>query len=658
MKERFSWISTKSLEESLDILEDLSGGCARLANESYPLMTVPGPNCIDLCIKPEFDACETGPTINESVTDFIVNQVFDRDLSYFRGSYEQARLANIQSLMAAELVYGEGRYFNKSNNQFLTRLLVKFPVPLGFFGLSSVVWLATIDDVLYLRQVLAFFQKSEFIPFAEGHDKSKEAARRFIASEKMCLETNRTLSYHRRNPASAGTLMPSILHMAQNKIRDILGPLPSREHLPFSFGPGANTNVQGRTACPRVKLSAPLVCSSNLSPTVGSFLEEVPIWTQLHDLKLSEDSFIVDVTVAPGKVGFVPKNSKTDRTIVIEPLLNAFFQKGYGSYIRNRLYRYGIDLTDQTRNQKLALEGSVSGDLATVDLSMASDCLSQELVHSLLPIDWAFELDRLRTGTVKLPKQITDEVIAEMEFSDYMRADQPYTMQKFSSMGNGFTFELESLIFFALACAVVDHLGGDSFLKDSTVSVYGDDIVIPTAALPILTEVLTYCGFSINLEKSFGTGPFRESCGADYLHGFDIRPFYVKTLISERTLYTLHNWMVRHGEHQLASYVCDLCNQDNLLTGPDGYGDGHLVASYVLHRNRKIDRLGWEGGYFKTYTLLGRSFKKLLPGDAVLPSYTAYVRSGKENSTDPYVVRGSRGYEVISIYTLVRSIFR
>lgn len=650
MKERFSWISPKSLEESLDILEDLSGGCAELANYSYTSNGVAS-LCIEFGIDPELDAIGVHPIVNESVTDFIVNQVFDR------GPLEEeycskGRLANVQSLMAAEVTYGSEEQFFR-NGLAMTVLTVRFPVPLGFYALTSVTWIATIDDVLYLRQVLAFFQKSEEIPFAEGHDKSKEAARRFIASEKMCLETNRTLQYHSRKPAYAGPLMPSIMHMAQNKIRDILGALPNREQLPFSFGPGANTNVQGRTACPRVKLSAPLVCSSNLSPTVGSFLEEVPIWAQLHDLKLSEDSFIVDVTVAPGKVDFVPKNSKTDRTIVVEPLLNAFFQKGYGSYIRSRLLRYGIDLTDQSRNQQLALQGSVSGDLATVDLSMASDCLSQELVHSLLPYDWAVELDRLRTGTVKLPRQVTEELIAEMNFSDYMRVDQPYTMQKFSSMGNGFTFELESLIFYALACAVVDYLGGDR-----TVSVYGDDIIVPVGALDLLTETLTYCGFSLNKEKSYGFGPFRESCGADYLHGFDIRPFYVKTLVSERTLYTMHNWMVRHGEHQLASYVRDRCNPDHLLTGPDGYGDGHLVASYELQRNRKVQRLGWDGGYFKTYSLIGRSFKKLLPGDAVLPSYSAYVRSGKDSATNPNVVRGSRGYEVISIYTLTRSIFR
>ena len=88
-------------------------------------------------------------------------------------------------------------------------------------------------------------------------------------------------------------------------------------------------------------------------------------------------------------------------------------------------------------------------------------------------------------------------------------------------MGNSYTFELESLIFFSLAYATCTHLG----LSPKNVSVYGDDVVIPVEAMNLFREVLTVCGFIINTDKSYSSGPFRESCGADYLEGLDIRPF-------------------------------------------------------------------------------------------------------------------------------------
>ena len=88
-------------------------------------------------------------------------------------------------------------------------------------------------------------------------------------------------------------------------------------------------------------------------------------------------------------------------------------------------------------------------------------------------------------------------------------------------MGNGFTFPLETLIFWALTASACE---GDV----DSVSVYGDDIICPRERADDVIDTLTMCGFKINLEKSFVEGPFRESCGCDYYKGIDIRPFYKK----------------------------------------------------------------------------------------------------------------------------------
>lgn len=510
--------------------------------------------------------------------------------------------------------------------------------------------LISINDAIYARQILGFFQKLDFLEL--GFQRDAVAAERLALSEQMCRDTNRRLKLESRGHFNYNDpRVPSVLFTAKCKISSILGAVPDLGKLSFAFGPGANTNVKGSRACPRAKLGVPLACSSNLTPTVAEFLYEVPHWSTLHAVTESlGDLCTVNVVVDPGKVIFVPKNAKTDRSIVVEPLLNSFFQKGFGSYIRDRLMRSGIDLTNQTRNQELARIGSVDGSLSTVDLSMASDCLSRQLVYTLLPPEWVDILDRLRTPEVSLPPIAAEKLrLLGFEFSD----DRPYYLEKFSSMGNGYTFELESLIFFGICAGVCEALS----IPLKNVSVYGDDLIIPTEAYPLLREVLSHCGFVVNSDKSFCDGPFRESCGADYLYGFDIRPFYLKTQVSERILFTMHNWFIRHCERELAENVLSITQPRYRLFGPDGYGDGHLIGSHVIKQSRNLRRLGWCGGYFETYALRPRLFEKPLPGDRILPIYSVYTRSGELSATDPNVVRGSCGYAKISIYTLSRSIF-
>lgn len=534
-------------------------------------------------------------------------------------------------------------------SQYLHSLVVAKDYPtlvnytIDYTGLST-------NDAVYARQILALYQKNDSVPIPDQRELN--AARRFVQSEAMCLITNTRLKCHARRPHLVDSTVHRVLFTAQRKIADILGQVPSLEDLKFAFGPGANTNVKGALACPRAKLGAPLECSNDFIPNVGEFLSEFPHWAALHGIE-SQDSYVTDVCVAPGKVMFVPKNAKTHRSIVVEPILNSFAQKGVGSYMKDRLLRFGVDLYDQSINQQRAHLGSINGSLATIDLSMASDCLAKELVHTLLPYDWAEFLSSLRTSVVTLPTSVDRSVAEEFGMGYMSRPPHLHTLEKFSSMGNGFTFELESLVFYGLCFGVLDLLG----LHRELISVYGDDLIVPTEAASLLTEVLDYCGFTVNSDKSFVSGPFRESCGADYLNGFDIRPFYQKTLVSERTLFSMHNWFIRAGEMKLADTVRRLCNPVYVITGPDGYGDGHLIGDFPVRQSRKLRRLGWEGSVFDTYILKSRFYKKPLPGDALIPVYSVYTRSGEKSATDPDIVRGSSGYAKISIYTLARSIF-
>lgn len=485
------------------------------------------------------------------------------------------------------------------------------------------------NDCLYARQIQALLQKQDFLDL--GVDKEAVAFRKFLECEEKCRSTNRLL----RSGLLPNGSVSSIFHRATRKIAQILGEVPSFDSLDFSFGPGAATNVPGATSNPRVKLDTSLVCGTQLLPVVGNFLSEFPNWAGFHSRSESDDSYTVELAVQPGRLSFVPKDCRTFRPIVVEPLLSGLYQKGFGSYIKRRLKLNGLDLTSQVRNQNLARIGSLDGSLATVDLSSASDTISEALVWELLPFDWADALSYGRSSHIEYK-------------------GRSIKLEKFSSMGNAYTFELESLIFYAFALSVCDELS----VSSDNVSVYGDDIIIPVSCFSLLKQVLEAAGFQLNEKKSFSEGPFRESCGADYYLGFDIRPFYLREGISERVLFLMHNWFRRAGEWELANLVYQCTQPELRLFGPDGYGDGHLIGDYCLRTNRKMKRDGWEGGYFDTYSLRGRFFRKNLPGDYLYPQYSIYVTGHSDNPSDPDRVRGSGGYAKMSIYTLARTIFR
>jgi hypothetical protein len=512
-------------------------------------------------------------------------------------------------------------------------------------------------DLLYARQIHALFQKQEWMDL--GLNPKGVAEKKFWEMEKRCSETNANLE--------AGRLTADawrVITLARSKIQRILGRVPEFEKLKISFGPGATTNVKGRVASPRAKLNARLACSRELLPVVGRLLAEVPYWTwsqtfrrnrslgvgRYHpvgpptfetlllerlEAQLEEVVYWTEVEVHAGRLTFVSKDARSMRPIVVEPTLNGAIQRGVGSYLKERMLRcVNLDLTDQTRNQKLAEEGSIHGGYATVDLSSASDTVSVGVVRLLLPEKWFDFLSELTTGEINSP-------------------DGVRTLEKFSSMGNGFTFELESLLFYSIAKSVVEllDLQGD-------VCVYGDDIIVNSRAYNLLADVLTQLGFLVNNEKSFWEGPFRESCGADWFEGKSIRPFYQKDLMSEQNLYLFHNWAVRNCEQSLAALILSWTNSSMRLWGPDGYGDGHLIGTWYPRQSRKCRRRGWGGGSFDTYTMSPRRIKTRYDSDWVFPCYSVYTRSGERDPTDPDIVRGSGGYAKVSIYTLAATVFR
>jgi len=485
------------------------------------------------------------------------------------------------------------------------------------------------SDYCYARQIVALVEKQEFLDL--GYNKKRAAVEAFIAAEERCRATNDRLEL----PCPERDVS-AVLHYAQRKIAEVLGDCPTLETLDLFFGPGATTNVKGRHANARRKLSTRMACSEELLPTVSELLAELPLWVS-HVGKPAPDgdSVTVPVDISVGKLHFVPKNSKTFRPICIEPVLNSLLQKGYGSVIKRRLRKFGIDLFDQARNQELARVGSLQGNLATIDLKSASDTVSIGLVLNLLPFPWASALANCRTGQVECEGVLLD-------------------LEKFSSMGNGYTFELESLVFFGLMSGVISYMkqiGEIDKGSNPLLGVYGDDLVIPTNCYDLAVKVLNYCGFDVNLQKSFCHGSFRESCGADYFVGHDLRPFYLRKELSDQVLYSFHNWAMRRGERLIAELCLRWTSRKLRLWGPNGFGDGHLVGSWVLQVPREHRRCGWETGYFRTYALQPKRDLQPLDGDILMPAYSTYSGMSAEGPCDPFVIRGYQGCTVRKVYT-------
>jgi hypothetical protein len=507
-------------------------------------------------------------------------------------------------------------------------------------------------EVIAARQVLALFQKYEDLP--TKHDREGNAWEKFQSAENLCAQTNAIFRLVGRGEFNFSPRVNSVLYTASRKISLALGDVPSLSELEFQFGPGANTTVNARVSNSRGKLDATLACSSEMLSSASSFLEEFPGWMEARfPNDPSSDTWTVPIEVSPGRLTFVPKNAKTHRSISVEPILNSLAQKGIGKFLRSRLAFVGVDLKHgQQRNRDWARVASLDGRHATVDLSSASDTISKELVANLLPMDWFSFLSRFRTGKV----QYGDKLI---------------TLEKFSSMGNAYTFELESLIFWALSTAVCATLQ-----IDDKVAIYGDDIIIDARAVPLLEEVFRAVGFVFNRSKTFADGPFRESCGADWFMGFAVRPLYIKSL-SYHALISAHNFFMRHFEFPKAAVIREKIPDHLKLFGPDGYGDGHLIGSWDPNpkRQKRLEGRGWSGYTFDTWVITparnkqgtkairNTAYRELcLPGDRVLPAYTSYTREGTEDTpeqaTDPLVIRGQSGYHRISIYTLVGGVFR
>lgn len=408
----------------------------------------------------------------------------------------------------------------------------------------------------------------------------ERALAKFSEYENLCSETN---SRFRNHTVLEKGPYADWLFSLRRKIDSILGEFDPEEFLALSsWGPGVSTLIKGSDTGPSNKFQNDIGITREAFELLGPFLgQEFPHW--FREERVSDSSVLV---TKGNKITVVPKNAKIDRVIAIEPGLNLYFQKGVGTMIRKRMKNVGVDLNDQSVNQKLARKGSIDDSLATVDFSSASDSIAKEVVRFCLPLEWKLVMNSLRCQ------------VGSMEGREIL-------WEKFSSMGNGFTWELESLIFYAAALVTCEKLGLDSV----GTSVYGDDVIINSQAFHGFEKFCSFLGFRVNYEKSFFSGPFRESCGEHFFSGVPVKPLYLKDELSDlSSVYKLANSIRRLAHSRNLNYGCDIrfhhCFShlvkrvpSNLrIRIPEGFGDGGFLGCFD-EASPTISRLtdGWEG---------------------------------------------------------------
>lgn len=319
---------------------------------------------------------------------------------------------------------------------------------------------------------------------------------------------------------------------------------------------GASRNCSRDRSLPALKWSG-YAERSNLSATrpalavINDYIkpEFSPSDWRERDIDIVDDS----------RFDFVAKTAKAVRFMAMEPEYNMLAQKCVGDCIRAALHAQGINLDDQRPNQELAYLGSIFRTRATLDQSSASDCISLFLLRLL-------------------PERVRDWVLACRTPATSV-AGSRLVLEKIATMGNGFIFELQSLIFAAFAHACTQLSGG----RECDIAVFGDDIIVSTPVAQPLMDTLEYYGLLPNLEKSYWAEdePFRESCGKHWFAGRDVTPFYVKEPLGPlRTLFRAYNglkeWTMRTGiplNRTLATILAAIPKKDRVIVPPSFSND-------------------------------------------------------------------------------------
>jgi hypothetical protein len=468
-------------------------------------------------------------------------------------------------------------------------------------------------------------------------DRRKAAINNFWAAERSCYRANERLAPYLEGVShpSCDEAIARFLRVCRKNVRRLIGySIP--EDPVGRHGPGSTFGDRGQCATVPDKMqSQPTV---NTGGTVWLQQWSLTAWGRTCAAAKREE-----IVVRGNRYLTVPKDARKDRGIAVEPSINVFYQLALGQVMRRRLKQQGLNLDSaQDVHKQVACEASKEGHLSTIDLSNASDTVCSNLVKLLLPVEWFEALSSLRSSHTLLD-------------------DHWVKLEKFSSMGNGYTFELETTIFLAICMAVMETNGVVPDIG-TNVLVFGDDIIVPCGISSEVLAALKFLGFTPNVEKTFLSGPFRESCGGDYFLGADVRPHYIKEEVTEpQHFIVLANALWRLRKKVASGRFSDALGKarfkvlDQLpshiraLRGPECLGD------LVIHDDERFwkPRVRHSIREFRAYTPVSRrrvGWKYFSP-DVVLAS-AVYFAGKRQSSKDDLGLEGVTPRDSVSGYKI------
>jgi hypothetical protein len=391
------------------------------------------------------------------------------------------------------------------------------------------------DKLFYRNQILDNFDK-KYIQSGPGVDTEQECYLKFLRVNSEMKALNSRYASHLTDWNTN-----AVLRRARYIVAAILREAPLMEEI-FSLSKhsgGTSIGVKYMDTSIEAKMNFPVSGTAACCRLWEHYKHwDWNYYSQACSLNEVRETIPETVTVGSSRATTVPKTNKIDRFIAVEPTLNMFFQQGISACMDMRLSRAGLSLrTDQEKHRRLAFEGSVTSRYGTIDFSSMSDRLSLAACHFFLPKDWYSLLFTVRSHRTTLRGEVLP-------------------LHMISTMGNATTFPLETLILYALAQSACSEVMGLTALDcryTHDVHVYGDDCIVPADACRVFIDACTQVGFVVNEGKTFLTGAFRESCGGDFYHGRDVRPFFLESLTSsirrrsdiEAYLYTTINGVIR-----------------------------------------------------------------------------------------------------------------
>lgn len=383
------------------------------------------------------------------------------------------------------------------------------------------------------------------------------------------IETQERLSQVRPN----STRVFLVLQEARRNAKRILKEYDPLEHASLCrFGKRATVGNTFRDSYLHEKLKSPISGSrDHIRWFRNHLLSDSLLREGIRQCSNSEPSYTeCDTLVLTG----VPKSWKTYRCIMPNTTLGTYYSSGLGLLIRRRLKKEGLDISRlQDKHKSWAKAFSLSRTHCTADLSSASDSITSWLLNSILPRPW---FNAVKFGRI-----------------DHAKIDNKRVfLNSFMTMGIGFTFELQTLVFYCLLKAI-ETLSS----RKGLISVYGDDLIFPSHMFTYVKQIFADINFVLNKDKTFCKESFRESCGGDYYCGIDVRPFQPEAECREVSsssflilLYKTMNGLLRRWSRvEIPLTISSLESQIIQLVGlihqvPESFGDGTGVKTEYIYK--------------------------------------------------------------------------